>query len=184
MPSGASASRPDARRTYEDALERAFGFAARHVAWDQALEIAHDVASDMLALPADRVTSALIYRAVVNRLRNLWRASQRRSAAERVHHDRRAEGPAARVDASTDMETRELRDVIETTIANMPETMREAFALVREHDLSYKEAAAHLGIAVGTVHTHLSRANLLLRDAIEAYRRSGARPHARTEQRA
>jgi DNA-directed RNA polymerase specialized sigma24 family protein len=47
--------------------------------------------------------------------------------------------------------------------------MRSVFVLVREEELSYKETAARLGITVGTVHTQLSRANALLRDAVANY---------------
>ena len=41
--------------------------------------------------------------------------------------------------------------------------------LVRDEELSYKDAAARLGVAVGTVHTQLSRANALLRECIQRY---------------
>ena len=51
----------------------------------------------------------------------------------------------------------------------MPRAMRETFLLVRDEELSYKEAAARLGVSVGTVHTQLSRANALLRECIQRY---------------
>src|SRR4051812_6829984 len=77
----------DPRRLYEDALVRAMRFAERYLPRDQALEIAHDVASEMLRLPPERVTGTLIYVAVTSRLRNLWRATERRSAFEAAYHE-------------------------------------------------------------------------------------------------
>jgi DNA-directed RNA polymerase specialized sigma24 family protein len=44
------------------------------------------------------------------------------------------------------------------------------FLLIRRDQRSYKEVAAQLGIAVGTVHTHLSRANASLREAVADFR--------------
>jgi RNA polymerase sigma-70 factor (ECF subfamily) len=73
-------------------------------------------------------------------------------------------GPDAR------LETRELVRVVDATIADMPDAMRQIYLLVRQDDHSYRDAAAALGIGVGTVHTQLSRANALLRKAINDYR--------------
>ena len=164
-------------RIYEDVLQRAFRIAERHVAWDQALEIAHDVAIAMLSRSPEQVTGGFIYRSVVNRVRNLWRATQRRAAAEGVHHAEREE--IAALDPATELEAQELQGVVELTLARMPHAMRETFALVREHELSYKEAAAHMNVAVGTVHAQLSRANALLREAIRQYERDNIRPKSR-----
>jgi RNA polymerase sigma factor (sigma-70 family) len=165
---------PDDRRRYEDALERAMCFAERHVAWDQALEIAHDVACVMVRRPPEEVTTALIHRAVINRVRNLWRSRQRRAEPEQLYQDERAEHIAARVDPSGRIEMLELRAVIDATIAAMPQAMCEALALVRDDGLTYREAAAQLGVAAGTIHTQLSRANALLRRAIDDYRAQAA----------
>ncbi len=163
---------PDIRQEYEETLDRAMEHALRHVSWDQAFEIAHDVASDMVRRRVANPTGALIYRAVTYRLRNLWRGTNRRAVAERIYHDERADGPASRAEPSSELETRELRQVIALAIADMPNAMRQAFTLVRQHELSYKEAAARLGVGVGTIHTQLSRASALLRQAIGEYQRA------------
>jgi DNA-directed RNA polymerase specialized sigma24 family protein len=62
---------------------------------------------------------------------------------------------------------------VNATIADMPDTMREVFLLIRRDARSYKDAARRLGITVGTVHTHLSRATARLRDAVQRYRADG-----------
>jgi RNA polymerase sigma factor (sigma-70 family) len=162
-------SAPQPRRTYDESFATAIEYAARHVARDQAAEIAHEVASSLARLPAEQVSPALIYVAVTNRLRDLWRTSQRRSAAEGAYHDDRAgTAPAWAVPGSL-LEVDELHERILGAVRAMPPAMREVFLLVREHGLSYKETAARLGIAVGTVHTQLSRANAVLRECVARY---------------
>jgi RNA polymerase sigma-70 factor (ECF subfamily) len=140
---------------------------------DQAFEVAHEVAVEMLRHSPDRVTATLLYIRVTSRVRNLWRATQRRAALDRAYLEMRSSAMPAWAEPGADLEARELRQRIEDVLAQMPNAMREAFLLVREEELSYKETAARLGISVGTVHTQLSRANALLRECVERYR-SGA----------
>jgi RNA polymerase sigma-70 factor (ECF subfamily) len=176
---------PDAQRLYEDVLRRAMRLAAPHVPWDQAFEVAHDVAIEIVRRTLDPpagtsppvVTGPLIVTAVTNRLRNSWRSVRRRSAAESVHSEERASLASAWSEPGTDIETGELQRVVDTTLSTMPEGMRAVFRLVREEERSYKETAAALGIGVGTVHTQLSRANALLRRAIESYRSGTSDSH-------
>ena len=70
----------DAKRLYEDILQRAFRYAERLAPRDQAFEIAHDVAVELLRRPPERLSGTMLYLRVTSRLRNLWRASQRRAA--------------------------------------------------------------------------------------------------------
>ena len=168
----------DERQTYETAYERAKRYALRHVSADQASEVAHDVAVAMVKrfvargrLEEERSLSALIYRSVINRLIDHHRAGNRRAAAELTHAN---EVDAARewADPVAVMEADELAEVMREAIINMPPGMARVFLLVRDHDRTYKEVAAELGIGVGTVHTQLSRAYALLRDRINQYRAS------------
>ncbi len=182
-----------ARRLYQHALERAMRHAARQVPWDQAFEIAHDVASEMVRRSAESasgedefcVTEPLLHRAVTNRLRNSWRAARRRSAAEAVHVEERTELASTWNEPGSELETRELERVIATTLADMPEGMRAAFTLVRERECSYQDAATQLRVGIATIHTQISRANARLREAIAAYRDGGAAlsPAARSRAR-
>jgi RNA polymerase sigma factor (sigma-70 family) len=169
------------RQLFESILDRAMEHAVRYVAWDQALEIAHDVASDLVRRGVEQPGGALIYRAVCFRLRNHWRANSRRAGAERVYHDERTDRTA---EPSRELEARELRALIAAAIAAMPEGMRRVFTLVRHDERSYRDVAALLGIRVGTVHTQLSRATALLRQVVEDYERDGAVPRTLTGKRA
>lgn len=167
-----------ARRLYDQALDAAYSVAARQVAWDEAFEIAHDVASEATrrfsALATDpeplRSLNAWIHRAVLNRLRSQWRSGARRAAAESVHAEEREGSSQAWSAPGLALDEAELARVVDRTLAAMPDAMREVFLLVRREGLSYRDAAARLDIGVGTVHTQLSRANARLRDAIAAYR--------------
>jgi RNA polymerase sigma factor (sigma-70 family) len=166
------------QRIYEQALGRAMRHAARHVAWDEAFEIAHDVANEVLRRRAARpelaantdLTEGFIHLAVTNRLRNLARSRRRRAAAEGAHHTQRLQLSSVWATPATDLEQQELQEVVDAAVAGMPDGMREVFLLVRRDELPYKEVARRLGVGVGTVHTQLSRANSLLRRAIERYR--------------
>jgi RNA polymerase sigma factor (sigma-70 family) len=161
---------PEDRRKYEDLVARAVGCARRFIGPDEAAEVAHDVAVELLKRPEREVSGALLYIAVTYRLRALWRSSDRRSANEREWLEMRGAATPVWAQPDATLEAGELGERIEETLARMPAGMREAFLLVREEELSYKEAAARLGVAVGTVHTHVSRANALLRDCVNRYR--------------
>src|SRR5688500_5018601 len=159
----------DPRRTYEEILVRAMRFAERLVPRDQAFEVAHDVAIELLRTPPEKVNGTLLYIRVTSRLRNLWRATQRRAALDRAYVEMRSTAMPAWAQPGAELEARELRERIEDCLTHMPSAMRETFLLVREEELSYKETAARLGISVGTVHTQLSRANALLRECVQRY---------------
>jgi RNA polymerase sigma factor (sigma-70 family) len=159
---------PEQRRRYEDLLARATHYAERLVSADQAFEVAHDVAVDLARRPGE-VNGTLVYLAVTYRLRTMWRAADRRAATERAYLDQRAGAMPAWAQPDAGLESRELGDRIDATLARMPKAMREAFLLVRDDGLSYREAADRLGVTTGTVHTQISRANALLRECLQAY---------------
>jgi RNA polymerase sigma-70 factor (ECF subfamily) len=168
----------EARRIYLDALERAVRHAAVHVPRDEALEVGHQVAASLVrrcAAAAEegpvQSIDAFVHRAVLNRLRELWRARRRRTAAEQLYHNEHSAVAPAWTQPGANLESRELHQTIETAIAALPETRRQVFLLIRRDQRSYKEVAAQLGIGVGTVHTHLSRASASLRAAVADFRR-------------
>jgi RNA polymerase sigma-70 factor (ECF subfamily) len=166
-----------ARRIYEEAMARAVILASRRLPSEQAFELAHDVASQLVQAgatgpdhPRDGHTfDALIRRAVSFRLRDRWRAGTRRTAAEQFHGEERGSTTPAWAAPDAVVEARELSDMVDVAIADMTPVMRDVFLAIRRDELSYKQAAARLGIAVGTVHAHLSRANARLRQAFEDY---------------
>jgi RNA polymerase sigma-70 factor (ECF subfamily) len=177
----------EVRRIYLDALERAVRHAAVHVSRDEAREVGHHVATavvkrfaiedsgDHRAIAPISEIDAFVHRAVLNRVRELFRASKRRSAVEKSYEDARAAVAPAWSQPGSNIESRELHRVIEAAIAELPETRRQVFVLVRRDQRTYKEVAAQLGIGVGTVHTHLSRANAALREAVAAFRQGDSR---------
>ena len=159
----------DQKQLYEAVLQRAMRYAERLVGRDQAFEIAHDVAVEMLRRPPERVSGTMLYLRVTSRLRNLWRATQRRAATDRAYIEMRGAATPAWANPASGIEAEELRACIRQALDRMPRAMRETFVLVRDEELSYKEAAARLGVTVGTVHTQLSRANALLRECIHRH---------------
>ena len=174
----------EVRRIYLDALERAVRHAGVHVTRDEALEVGHHVATAVVRRctgegGGKRGTSrpepiaeidAFIHRSVLNRLREIWRARQRRTVAERAYQDERGAVAPAWTQPGAELDSRELRDAIEAAVDALPESQRSVFLLIRRDGRTYKEVASQLGIAVGTVHTHLSRANAALRDAVADFR--------------
>lgn len=174
----------EVRRIYLDALERAVRHAAVHVPRDEALEIGHHVATAVVrrclgnasergdaarARPIDEI-DAFVHRSVLNRLREIWRARQRRIVAERAYERERSAVAPAWTQPGAHLESRELHEAIEAAIEALPEAQRTVFLLIRRDQRSYKQVAAQLRITVGTVHTHLSRANAALRDAVADFR--------------
>lgn len=111
---------------------RAMHFAERHLHRDQALEIAHDVATEMLGLPAERVSTSLIYVAVTSRLRNFWRSRERRASAEGAYQQMRSTVTQLWAAPEAELEIRELQERIQAVVAGMPSGMREVFVLIRD----------------------------------------------------
>jgi RNA polymerase sigma factor (sigma-70 family) len=158
------------RQAYEDVLVRAMRYARRIVPRDQAFEVAHDVALEMLDRPAaQRASGALLFVAVSRRLRNVARAEHRRAARDGAYLEQQSAQTTVWANPDVALETRELGDYIAGIVQRMPDGMRDAFVLVREEGLTYKQAAERLNVGVGTVHTQLSRALTLIRDGVQDY---------------
>ncbi|HEY8954640.1 RNA polymerase sigma-70 factor [Chitinophaga sp.] len=64
------------------------------------------------------------------------------------------------------LRVKEIQQVLQSVIANMPPKMREVYLLSRQQHLSHKEIAAHLGISELTVKKHIQNALQLLRSAM------------------
>jgi RNA polymerase sigma-70 factor (ECF subfamily) len=158
-------------------------YAGRLVPRDQALEIAHDVAVEMLSQFNAPVSNALLYMRVTSRLRDAWRAQTRRSALDGAYAELRASVMPSWAQPGAELEARELRERINDVLAGMPDAMRNAYLLVREEELTYKEAAIRLGVTVSTVHTQLSRANVLLRECVKRYHADAPIARSSEEQR-
>jgi RNA polymerase sigma-70 factor (family 1) len=64
------------------------------------------------------------------------------------------------------LHTKEVRELIQSVISNMPPKMREVYQLSRQEHLSHKEIAARLGISEETVKKHIQHALQLLKTAL------------------
>lgn len=64
---------------------------------------------------------------------------------------------------------RELKVLIEKTIEEMPEDIKQIFIMSRFEEMKYKEIAAKLNISVKTVESKISKALTILRKVIEDY---------------
>ena len=65
---------------------------------------------------------------------------------------------------------RELAAALERAVESLSPRTQQAYRLVREHHLSYADAAAVMGISVHTVEIHLVRALKALREQLAAWR--------------
>lgn len=55
---------------------------------------------------------------------------------------------------------------LDRAVQALPPRMREAFLLTRDHEMTYEEAAALMGVSAKTVMTHIGRALAALRKAL------------------
>ncbi|WP_439184927.1 RNA polymerase sigma factor [Carboxylicivirga taeanensis] len=67
------------------------------------------------------------------------------------------------------IEMNELSSEVESVIADLPPKCKEAFMLVREEGLKYKEAAKKLAISENTLDVHLKKATKRIMEAIKNY---------------
>lgn len=66
----------------------------------------------------------------------------------------------------------ELTERVQAAIASLPDHYRQAVVLCDLCELSYEEAAARLGCAVGTIRSRLNRSHSLLAEKLKSLKRS------------
>jgi RNA polymerase sigma-70 factor (ECF subfamily) len=84
------------------------------------------------------------------------------------------EGPAAPGDVVEDLLRDENVRAVRDAVLSLPEHYREAVVLCALHELSYEEAAAALGCAVGTVRSRMHRGRGLLAEKLQLGAEAGA----------
>lgn len=63
--------------------------------------------------------------------------------------------------------THEIQDIVNKTLASLPEKTRQIFMLSRYEDMPNKEIAAKLGLSVKSVEFHITKSNKALREALK-----------------
>jgi len=69
---------------------------------------------------------------------------------------------------------KEVRDILFTAIANLPEQRRKVFELCRMQGKSYEEASQLLSISVATVNSHITNANASIKKYFQQHPDFGA----------
>ena len=110
--------------------------------------------------------STWLYGIAMNLVRNyLSRAPERRYdfVGEDALYDHAASGTTPEEAAEQSQSMRLLQESLD----ELPESMRDILLLVGMDDLSYEEASALLSVPIGTVRSRLSRARTALRDKLK-----------------
>lgn len=81
-------------------------------------------------------------------------------------------GPDDAPPAETGLERADLRRIIDTALARLPDPQRKTFVLHVEGGLTYREVADALGISIGTVMSRLFYARQKLKDLLASYQPS------------
>ncbi len=118
-------------------------------------------------LTDDALSRAYLYRSVRNAALGWLRKRTPSSIDEGV---RTPESLIERMDPEADFSERRLRATVATAVDGLPDRCREAFLLVRERGLSYREAGEVLGVSPKTIDAHMVRAMTALRDAVRGPR--------------
>jgi RNA polymerase sigma factor (sigma-70 family) len=115
---------------------------------------------------------AYLFRAVQLRVQTLARGENRRAVNEGyvalVQADRMTLSPAELYDAG------EFEKYIDATLAQCPDRAVQAYRLVREHELTYKETGKVMGISTQTVGAHLNLIAKRLQAAVRAWQSSAS----------
>jgi RNA polymerase sigma-70 factor (family 1) len=69
-------------------------------------------------------------------------------------------------DAESQLQIKELQNVVQSAVQQMPNKMREVYQLSRKHHLSHKEIAERLAISDETVKKHIQHALQIIKTAI------------------
>lgn len=103
-------------------------------------------------------------RAVINRCINHIKYNTRFTGEDVLEH---TEGKS--ISPDVELETKELKAVVDHAVAKLPEKARVIFILKRHEGLSLKEIAEKLDISPKTVENQITRALKMLKAEIEPY---------------
>lgn len=144
-------------------------YATRYVPIDEAEEIVQDTMlwlwDNWETIVPEKSVKALLFRIVHNKAVNCIKHT---AVLSRVHQQieqrlsEQFESPNFYMD-------KELQQLLENAIKQLPENLREVFILSRVEQLSYKEIAERLDITVKAVDNRLARTMKFLRQELKDY---------------
>jgi RNA polymerase sigma-70 factor, ECF subfamily len=138
----------------------------------------HDVAADLVQASFVKAYTSIahcrdphrfgawLYRILANACKDHLKSRRRRdvSIEDQLNLADGSVGPSGDLDRS------ELRKVLETAIAKLPESLREAFVLKHVEGRSYEEIADMMNTSVPALKMRVHRAREALKDALEQLR--------------
>jgi RNA polymerase sigma factor (sigma-70 family) len=163
---------PGVERMFREIYERVQPHALRHAEKLLSRDEARDAFHNALArawnlwrkLTPEEMSDAYLYRAVKREVIAMCRRNDRMVDLEEA--DAQITQMALRdIDQFTRATTAE--DVIDVVLAAMPARRRQVYLLIQRYQMTYKEVAEQLDITVGTVNTHMLRANEAMRAAFK-----------------
>ncbi len=137
---------------------------------DTAKEIVHDVFVNVWSkrneLDLNKSLKSYLFTSVYNRSLNYIRNQKKFNGVEELrseHHEQSS------IDASAELEGKELKDQIQKAIDSLPERTKKIFVMNRFEGFKYKEIAEELDISQKTVEAQMSSALKILREKLKIY---------------
>lgn len=155
-------------------------FAAQHLDEEETAEdIVQEVFCDLWrrreSWHPGGTTKAYLYSAVRNKaLDHLDHRRVGRNYRAAKKRDQRHGRCGAEDEPLRDLQSRELREMLNQAVESLPERRRMVYCMVRRHGMSYAEVSDSLDIATKTVENQMGRALKTLRDRLDEYSATAA----------
>ncbi len=165
---------------FAEVIERGMEYAARLVDYDTARDVSHEIAVDIWErrknnpnlLATKSEIAPYVYRAVYNRILNVFRGQKRRRRRDEQHAVERSTAKTW-MNPALEQEERELGTHVQRVIDVLPRRTRAVYLRVREDGASYQDVAREMNISVKTVQYHVVHAQSQLRQALAEWNGRG-----------
>ena len=107
-----------------------------------------------------------LYKAVSNNCKMLIRKKGRRSAIEA---DLASQHPGSNTEPAELLEVKEIREVVNRTLEELPDKPAQIFRMSRYEGLKYREIAEKLSISIKTVEANMGKALKIFRKNLQEY---------------